>query len=391
MRVKYDEKRITPARLEVIRQANAILAEYQQQGLALTLRQLYYQFVARGLDPEPADPSTSASGTASQDARMAGWMDWESTSSTGPAPPVGAPWDDPWRRSSGRRSRQFNQRPVGRAAPALRGLDREGRRRRRDRGRSATRQQTSRTSPAVATPRTPRCGRPASGSGATSERAQNVNPPHRRPRPLGARHDPRHRGSPGAVPDPGSLQRSSGRRPGQGVSGLRGRPLRGHPHCADDGADPAVRPPAEPGEAHRLTGAGYVEEYGYDSWELDALEPSVIAALIEDEVTTWRDDTLWDDAVEEEERQKGLPAKPRLVGPRSRRSSRKESRHGSEDTRRPGGTPRTRGHPLAATHPAERDHADGEPGFPAPVKVLLDGTRLWDEGKVRQWNEARAA
>jgi predicted DNA-binding transcriptional regulator AlpA len=30
-------------------------------------------------------------------------------------------------------------------------------------------------------------------------------------------------------------------------------------------------------------------------------------------------------------------------------------------------------------------------GFPAPVKVLADGTRLWDEAEVRQWNASRAA
>jgi len=30
-------------------------------------------------------------------------------------------------------------------------------------------------------------------------------------------------------------------------------------------------------------------------------------------------------------------------------------------------------------------------GFPEPVKVLLDGTRLWDAEEVRQWASARAA
>jgi predicted DNA-binding transcriptional regulator AlpA len=27
--------------------------------------------------------------------------------------------------------------------------------------------------------------------------------------------------------------------------------------------------------------------------------------------------------------------------------------------------------------------------FPRPVKVLSDGTRLWDESAVRQWNASR--
>jgi len=31
-----------------------------------------------------------------------------------------------------------------------------------------------------------------------------------------------------------------------------------------------------------------------------------------------------------------------------------------------------------------------ELNFPAPVKVLADGTRLWDEAEIRQWNASRA-
>jgi hypothetical protein len=37
------------ATIEVIDQANAIIEEYSGQGYTLTLRQLFFQFVARGL------------------------------------------------------------------------------------------------------------------------------------------------------------------------------------------------------------------------------------------------------------------------------------------------------------------------------------------------------
>jgi hypothetical protein len=37
------------ATLVVVEQANTIIAEYLAQGFALTLRQLFYQFVARAL------------------------------------------------------------------------------------------------------------------------------------------------------------------------------------------------------------------------------------------------------------------------------------------------------------------------------------------------------
>ena len=45
----------TLARIE---QANAILAEYAGQGFVLTLRQLFYQFVARQLLEKPSSITT---------------------------------------------------------------------------------------------------------------------------------------------------------------------------------------------------------------------------------------------------------------------------------------------------------------------------------------------
>ena len=50
------------------------------------------------------------------------------------------------------------------------------------------------------------------------------------------------------------------------------------------------------------------EEYGDESWELDALEPSYLRNLIEDELQLIRDDELWDEAVEEQEEQRAIIA-----------------------------------------------------------------------------------
>lgn len=55
--------------------------------------------------------------------------------------------------------------------------------------------------------------------------------------------------------------------------------------------------------------AGYVREYGYESWELDALEPSVIADLIRGTVLGLRDEDAWSTAMaREEEQRKALSA-----------------------------------------------------------------------------------
>lgn len=59
----------------VIDQANAICREYQAQGFNLTLRQVYYQFVARGLIPN-SDRSYKNLGNVINNARLAGEMDW---------------------------------------------------------------------------------------------------------------------------------------------------------------------------------------------------------------------------------------------------------------------------------------------------------------------------
>lgn len=47
--LKYIDRRFGDEALATIEQANQIIEEYDAQGLDLTLRQLYYQFVARGL------------------------------------------------------------------------------------------------------------------------------------------------------------------------------------------------------------------------------------------------------------------------------------------------------------------------------------------------------
>lgn len=65
-------------------------------------------------------------------------------------------------------------------------------------------------------------------------------------------------------------------------------------------------PPPNPAKMSDSRAAGYVAEFGYDSWELDALEPSVISQLIEDKILEYRDEDLWTEATKEENEQIGL-------------------------------------------------------------------------------------
>lgn len=63
-------------------------------------------------------------------------------------------------------------------------------------------------------------------------------------------------------------------------------------------------PPPNPTKLSDSRARGYITEYGYDSWELDALEPSVIVNLIRDEVLSVRDDDLWDKEVKHEKEER---------------------------------------------------------------------------------------
>ncbi len=74
-KICYVPKRFTRSSLAIIDRAIAIIAEYAAQGFDLTLRQLYYQFVARALVANK-DSEYKRLGSIINDARLAGLIDW---------------------------------------------------------------------------------------------------------------------------------------------------------------------------------------------------------------------------------------------------------------------------------------------------------------------------
>ena len=65
-----------PGSLAVVEQADAICREYERQGYDLTLRQLYYQFVSRGLVAN-TQQSYKRIGDIVNNGRLAGLLDWD--------------------------------------------------------------------------------------------------------------------------------------------------------------------------------------------------------------------------------------------------------------------------------------------------------------------------
>jgi hypothetical protein len=81
MRIAYEENTMRGTTLAIAEQANDIAVEYNRSGYDLTLRQLYYQFVARGLTAEWAtghntERSYKRLGAIVDKARMCGIIDW---------------------------------------------------------------------------------------------------------------------------------------------------------------------------------------------------------------------------------------------------------------------------------------------------------------------------
>src|ERR1700731_3541987 len=62
--------------LALIDTMNGICDEYMAQGFVLTVRQLYYQLVARGIIPN-TERSYKNTTSLANDARLAGLMDWD--------------------------------------------------------------------------------------------------------------------------------------------------------------------------------------------------------------------------------------------------------------------------------------------------------------------------
>lgn len=74
-RIEYVPKKFSSDRLEMIEKVNSVVSEYERQGYSLTLRQVYYQMVARDIIPNNMR-SYKNLGNLINDARLAGLIDW---------------------------------------------------------------------------------------------------------------------------------------------------------------------------------------------------------------------------------------------------------------------------------------------------------------------------
>lgn len=93
-RIKYSDKTLCPAHLAIIKRANAIIREYQEAGYKLTLRQLYYQFVARDWIANKQSEYKRLGGIIG-DGRLCGLIDWDALEDRGRNLSILNSWDGP--------------------------------------------------------------------------------------------------------------------------------------------------------------------------------------------------------------------------------------------------------------------------------------------------------
>jgi hypothetical protein len=93
-KILYQSKNFGGASLLVIEQANEIIEEYQSQGFRLTLRPLYYQFVVRDLITNKVSEYKRLGGIIN-DGRLAGMIDWDAIEDRTRSLRSLSSWDNP--------------------------------------------------------------------------------------------------------------------------------------------------------------------------------------------------------------------------------------------------------------------------------------------------------
>jgi len=274
--IKYEERKISAGSLEVIHAANEIIEEYQNQGFNLTLRQLYYQFVARGRIPN-TEQSYKRIGSIINDARMAGLVDWEAIEDRTRSLRKNSHWDSPAElihaAAKGYKidkwEGQENRMEVWIEKDALLGVI-EDVCVRNDVPYFSCRGYTSASEMWVA-------GQRLEGY-CVSEQVPLIL--H-----LGD-HDPSGT----------DMTRDIFSRLEVFMGGARVKRI-----ALNMDQIQQFNPPPNPTKLTDSRARGYIREFGDQSWELDAMEPTYLSGLIQDQIDGYRNQDKWDEKMEEEE------------------------------------------------------------------------------------------
>lgn len=279
-REAFIERRFSPGSVALIEKANEIIVAYQAMGFTLTLRQLYYQFVSRDLIANKQSEYKRL-GSVINDARLAGEIDWSAIEDRTRNVKRPSVWDSPesivdavadqymenaWRD-------QPRHVEVWIEKDALIGV----------------------IEPVCERWRVPflACRGYVSQSEqyAAGKRFARLDEQGRQPLVIYlGDHDPSGK----------DMTRDHVDR----LAMFARWPVEVERLALNWDQIERYNPPPNPAKESDSRAAGYIAEFGDSSWELDALEPTVIDRLIEDKIESVVDRAAWDDAMAEEARSK---------------------------------------------------------------------------------------
>ncbi|MER7971116.1 hypothetical protein ABTX35_19325 [Streptomyces sp. NPDC096080] len=280
-REAYIERKFSPQSMGLITKADEICRAYAQQGFDLTLRQLYYQFVARDLLPNKMSEYKRL-GSVVNDARLAGLLDWhyivDRTRNLRSLPHWETPHSVIRSAASGYRTDRWARQPyrvevwiekdalVGVIASACQ---------RNDVDYFSCRGYTSQSELWGAAQRMIRYQR-------AGQKPVIIH--------LGD-HDPSGVDMTRDIRERLALF--------EATVDVRRIALNMDQVLEYD-------PPPNPAKLTDSRATGYIRAHGRSSWELDALEPTLLDQLIEDEIWAFRDAGLWDETTRAMEAERAL-------------------------------------------------------------------------------------
>lgn len=280
--IAYVEREFSQRSLALIAAANRIIGDYTAQGYNLTLRQLYYQFVARDLLPNRPNEYKRL-GNVVNDGRLAGLIDWDAIEDRTRNLQSLSTWWGPSDIVAGAAAQfrldlwydQAYRIEVWIEKEALAGVFQR----------------------VCESERVPFF----SCRGYTSQSemwgaAQRLNQYQEKGQTPAILHFGDH--------DPSGIDMSRDIKDRLGVfqCNVIFRRLALNMDQVE-----AFSPPPNPAKVTDSRFDGYLREYGAESWELDALEPAVLAGLVSEAVAEFRDNGMWADASDlEDENRKVL-------------------------------------------------------------------------------------
>ena len=281
MKMEYVAKDFKATTLKVIDDANEIIEAYQAQGLNLTLRQLYYRFVATGLIPN-TQKDYKRLGSIVNDGRLAGMIDWEAIEDRGRSLNAMSHWEDP--------SDIINGAARGYAIDKWKGQEYHVEV-------WVEKQALEAVILKAAQPLDVDC---FACKGYTSQSEMwRASTRFKYYAGIGQTPIIIHLGD----HDPSGIDMT---RDISDRLDMFGVPMEVNRIALNMDQVEEYTPPPNPAKLSDSRAQGYIQKYGFDSWELDALEPSVMHDLIQDAIEGYRDKKLWEKRQKKQEKEREL-------------------------------------------------------------------------------------